>query len=185
MSAITKKATTLYPRSSVFAFQPEPTIVFTFILELVACHHVACGGFNAMQNFPPRGRMPTCTLLHMNRLGDETEVVRREDREAICNLEFASIPLRPLLMPMHTRFKQCTDVALAGHSLGGALATLAAYDLATELGLTHLQCITFGAPRVGNSVFVADFNRHVPDTWCGPPPRPPSTAMRARPESAH
>lgn len=58
-----------------------------------------------------------------------------------------------------------THVALAGHSLGGALATLAAYDLAAELGLSHVQCITFGAPRVGNSVFVADYNLHVPDTW--------------------
>ena len=56
-------------------------------------------------------------------------------------------------------------LALPGHSLGGALATLAAYDLAAELGLSHVQCITFGAPRVGNSVFVADYNRHVPDTW--------------------
>ena len=61
-----------------------------------------------------------------------------------------------------------THAALAGHSLGGALATLAAYDLATELALPHVHCITFGAPRVGNSVFVADYDRHVPNTWCPP-----------------
>ncbi len=71
-------------------------------------------------------------------------------------------------MPMHISPK-LPDGALAGHSLGGALATLAAYDLAAELGLSHVQCITFGAPRVGNSVFVADYNRHVPNTWCDPP----------------
>ena len=64
------------------------------------------------------------------------------------------------------------DVALAGHSLGGALATLAAYDLATELGLPHVQCITFGAPRVGNSVFVSDYNRHVFNAWCAPAQHP-------------
>ena len=62
--------------------------------------------------------------------------------------------------------------AAPGHSLGGALATLAAYDLAAELSLPHLQCITFGAPRVGNSIFVADYNCHVPDTWCGGMARP-------------
>jgi len=58
-------------------------------------------------------------------------------------------------------------ILITGHSLGGALATLAAYDLTVELqelGL-QVQCITFGAPRVGNSIFVADYNRHVPNTW--------------------
>ena len=44
--------------------------------------------------------------------------------------------------------------ACAGHSLGGALATLAAYDIAKALeGLCSVQhdviCYTFGAPRTG------------------------------------
>ena len=73
-----------------------------------------------------------------------------------------------LLTLLHIRFKLERYVTIAGHSLGGALATLAAYDLATELALPHVHCITFGAPRVGNSVFVSDYDRHVPDTWCLP-----------------
>ena len=29
----------------------------------------------------------------------------------------------------------------------------------------QVECYTLGAPRVGNSTFVADYNRHVPETW--------------------
>ena len=59
----------------------------------------------------------------------------------------------------------------AGHSLGGALATLAAYDIQQEL-TNHGQqqqvevvCYSFGAPRTGNHAFARDYNHMVPDTW--------------------
>ncbi len=46
-------------------------------------------------------------LHHMNRLGDQTELMWREDIGRLgFNLEVASISLLPILMPMHTRFKQ-------------------------------------------------------------------------------
>ena len=50
-----------------------------------------------------------------------------------------------------------TSVTVAGHSMGGALALLLAYDLA-ELGLNGAAPVTvfsFGAPRVGNAAFKA------------------------------
>ena len=57
----------------------------------------------------------------------------------------------------------------AGHSLGGALGVLAAYDIAqaaAEQGLDiRLACYTFGAPRVGNHNFAADHEQVVPDAW--------------------
>lgn len=40
---------------------------------------------------------------------------------------------------------QCSR--LAGHSLGGALATLAAYDIAKAFPSFEVSCYTFGAPR--------------------------------------
>jgi len=57
-----------------------------------------------------------------------------------------------------------------GHSLGGALATLAAYDIRKQLQASGKQdvevmCYSFGAPRTGNHAFAADYNRVVPDTW--------------------
>ncbi|CAM0884150.1 unnamed protein product [Alopecurus aequalis] len=50
-----------------------------------------------------------------------------------------------------------TSITLAGHSMGGALALLLAYDLA-ELGLNRAAPVTvfsFGGPRVGNAAFKA------------------------------
>ena len=57
-----------------------------------------------------------------------------------------------------------------GHSLGGALATLAAYDIRKQLQASSKQhvevmCYSFGAPRTGNHAFATDYNRVVPDTW--------------------
>lgn len=43
-------------------------------------------------------------------------------------------------------------IMTGGHSLGGALATLAAYDLAGRHGWTAF-CTTFGSPRVGDQEF--------------------------------
>ncbi len=59
--------------------------------------------------------------------------------------------------------------AHAGHSLGGALAQLAAYDLAAAVhasGLdVRLACYTCGAPRLGNTAFARAYEAAVPDTW--------------------
>ena len=60
-----------------------------------------------------------------------------------------------------------------GHSLGGALASLAAYD-AVQLcrGLpagaaagARVLCYTFGAPRPGNHAFARDYRATVPASF--------------------
>ncbi|GMH45342.1 hypothetical protein BSKO_13299 [Bryopsis sp. KO-2023] len=58
-------------------------------------------------------------------------------------------------------------ILVTGHSLGGALAVLASYDIAKrfELGVDRISCYTYGALRVGNHAFVRDYNTVVPDTW--------------------
>jgi triacylglycerol lipase len=55
-------------------------------------------------------------------------------------------------------------VVLCGHSLGGALATLAALDLAGQSwsGGIGLELYTFGQPQVGDGAFVKLFNSRVP-----------------------
>ncbi|KAK9824760.1 hypothetical protein WJX74_005593 [Apatococcus lobatus] len=64
---------------------------------------------------------------------------------------------------------QPVPILFTGHSLGGALCQLAAYDLvkaASEAQLPiKLACYTFGAPRVGNHAFAHDFAEQIPDTW--------------------
>ncbi|KAL3155626.1 hypothetical protein ABBQ38_010824 [Trebouxia sp. C0009 RCD-2024] len=71
---------------------------------------------------------------------------------------------------------QCADVKqnlkiyVTGHSLGGALAMLAVFDIARELHQAstvgvQLACYTFGAPRVGNPAFAKEYDELVQDSW--------------------
>jgi len=65
---------------------------------------------------------------------------------------------------------QSAGVVAAGHSLGGALATLAAFDIRRHLLETmqsnaQVVCYTFAAPRTGNHAFAREYNTMVPDTW--------------------
>jgi len=52
---------------------------------------------------------------------------------------------------------------IAGHSLGGALAVLAAADLAA--GGRRPVVYTFGAPRAGNPRFACRYDKLVPDSY--------------------
>ena len=61
------------------------------------------------------------------------------------------VAIRPDILRVVTRHKQ---ILVTGHSLGGALATLCAAELAVLLPETMVICYTFNAPRVGNIAFV-------------------------------
>lgn len=60
-------------------------------------------------------------------------------------------------------------VIVTGHSLGGALATLCAFELSSRRGPNRanqeISMYTFGAPRAGNAIFASQFNSLVPDSW--------------------
>jgi triacylglycerol lipase len=53
-------------------------------------------------------------------------------------------------------------VTVVGHSLGGAMATLAAVDMKRNFGRTLVDVCTFGAPRVGKPDFRRNFNSEIP-----------------------
>merc|ERR1712014_236113 len=46
---------------------------------------------------------------------------------------------------------------MAGHSLGGALATFASWDARAIKNITVKSVYTFGAPRVGNDAFAWNY----------------------------
>jgi hypothetical protein len=57
------------------------------------------------------------------------------------------------------------SLTLCGHSLGAALATLLALDLATNTQFKDLSVYTFASPRTGDIQFAEVFNRFVPKTY--------------------
>lgn len=61
------------------------------------------------------------------------------------------------------------NVRFTGHSLGGALATLCAYEVARAcqelLAPDQIMCYTFGAPRVGNRYLAEELEGAVPNLW--------------------
>jgi hypothetical protein len=61
------------------------------------------------------------------------------------------------------------NILMSGHSLGGAAARIASYDISEWLNAKRvtykLACYTYGCPRVGNSAFAECYNEMVPDTW--------------------
>lgn len=56
-------------------------------------------------------------------------------------------------------------IIFTGHSLGAALAMLAALDVDYNVPGKEIVCYTFGAPKVGNAAFVKSYNKRVPGTF--------------------
>jgi triacylglycerol lipase len=55
-----------------------------------------------------------------------------------------------------------TRITVIGHSLGGAVAILAAPDIKRTFGKQRVDVCTFGGPRVGKPDFMRSFNEDIP-----------------------
>ncbi|MEL7316413.1 MAG: lipase family protein, partial [Cyanobacteria bacterium J06559_3] len=79
----------------------------------------------------------------------------------------AYFSVRDRLLTEIRKYPNCT-LTVTGHSLGGAVAKIAALDL--QYNITQhtgqpIQVFTFGAPRVGNQALVESFIRRVPNSY--------------------
>uniref|UniRef100_K3Z931 Fungal lipase-type domain-containing protein n=1 Tax=Setaria italica TaxID=4555 RepID=K3Z931_SETIT len=54
-------------------------------------------------------------------------------------------------------------IMVAGHSMGGAMASFCALDLVVNFGLKDVILMTFGQPRIGNAVFASNFKGYLPN----------------------
>jgi predicted lipase len=75
---------------------------------------------------------------------------------------FSSV--RDAILPMVRDSKQ-TKVLTTGHSLGGALAILAALDIRQNVPDKQVSCYTFGSPKVGDPAFAKFYDGRVPNTF--------------------
>ncbi|GIP16314.1 hypothetical protein J40TS1_19560 [Paenibacillus montaniterrae] len=73
--------------------------------------------------------------------------------------------LRQQVMELLSHCNADHPLYITGHSLGGALATLAALDIASNTSFHAPIVYTFGAPRVGDPAFVRTYNYTVPVNW--------------------
>lgn len=58
-----------------------------------------------------------------------------------------------------------TSVTICGHSLGGALATLLALDVAANTVFTEPAVYTYGSPRTGDSLFASTYDQVVSNSY--------------------
>jgi hypothetical protein len=61
-------------------------------------------------------------------------------------------------MAPNSSFSPPQRIVFVGHSLGGALATLAAAGTKALFPQLAIECFTFGSPRVGNAAFASYFD---------------------------
>ena len=54
------------------------------------------------------------------------------------------------------------ELVITGHTIGGAIAKLVAFYLNRRYKNFFIQCVTFGAPKIGNKHFNRTFNIFVP-----------------------
>jgi hypothetical protein len=73
----------------------------------------------------------------------------------------AYLALRPRVLDL-VRSRPSARVFVTGHSLGGALATLASLDLAVHFG-RRVHAFLFAAPRVGDEAFARSYGETLPD----------------------
>jgi len=75
--------------------------------------------------------------------------------------------LRPAIMNAVRKARKlhgASDIIVTGHSMGGAIASFCALDLAIRFGSNNVHLMTFGQPRVGNAAFASYFAKYVPNT---------------------
>ncbi|PKI38878.1 hypothetical protein CRG98_040728 [Punica granatum] len=74
--------------------------------------------------------------------------------------------IRPGILSAVKRAKKLygdIDIMVTGHSMGGAMASFCALDLAVHHAAHNIQLMTFGQPRIGNAAFASCYSKHVPN----------------------
>ena len=102
-----------------------------------------------------------CDLdIRKHSVGNDTKIHNGFYRQ-FCSIDdfiYADLQVLNQISPYDT-------LVVCGHSLGGALATIAALYLALFLPSKKIKCFTFGCPRVGDVNFVKRFEAKVSEHW--------------------
>ncbi|OBH73197.1 hypothetical protein A5682_05480 [Mycobacterium mantenii] len=82
------------------------------------------------------------------------------------SLRTGAAPGSPTVVDALAKLPQpVTSVTICGHSLGGALATLLALDVAANTVFTAPAVYTYGSPRTGDSLFASTYDQVVKNSY--------------------
>ncbi|OBH59941.1 hypothetical protein A5687_19620 [Mycobacterium mantenii] len=82
------------------------------------------------------------------------------------SLRTGAAPGSPTVVDALAKLPQpVTSVTICGHSLGGALATLLALDVAANSVFTAPAVYTYGSPRTGDSLFASTYDQVVKNSY--------------------
>jgi hypothetical protein len=76
-----------------------------------------------------------------------------------------TVPKALGVLPFPSPIDQSTSITICGHSLGGALVTLLALDIAANTNFKDPTVYSYASPRTGDSTFTNMYNHMVPDTY--------------------
>jgi len=144
------------PYQSFQFFEGKGTIVDTqaFIVSIAQCAVLAFRGTESLQD------LITDFLLAKSICVRWLRVPELKVHKGFCA---AYSVVRPRVISA-IRLLKPGQVYLTGHSLGGALATIAALDINLEFPGIQVTMYNFGSPRVGNPVFARLYDRNVADS---------------------
>ena len=96
-------------------------------------------------------------LVRMSESGQHLETVRiLNDRDSLADVmsRAGECPEVKLAFP-----RPVSSVTICGHSVGGALATLLALDVAANTVFNDPAVYTYGSPRTGDSLLASTYDR--------------------------
>jgi hypothetical protein len=137
------------------------------------------GDFKVIETFWDHRTSTFCYFGRINNNGDHVLVFEgsQDEKDLLIDLKFVKlVPYKQhptakvhsgfwnaytsIREEIHTLIssKDITSLFVTGHSLGGALATLASLDIIEERLLANISMVSIGAPRVGNPEYASIYS---------------------------
>lgn len=110
-------------------------------------------------------------------IGDGMNCINAIPKEISTNMYVHSgyyncyIDMKPHILDIIADNPTIDDIIFLGHSMGGSISTIAAYDVQMQLlsaskkNKKNISCVTFGSPPIGNTEFVKKYNSIIENSY--------------------
>ena len=100
-------------------------------------------------------------------LGRSPKILCDADIALFCSLATLLLQIKLILLTAVGQLNPTIPCYITGHSLGGAIATLAALEIAINIPQIReqLQLYTYGSPRIGDRNFAQAHSQLIPNSY--------------------